>query len=139
MGKKSRRRRGNSNSFRRKSKELDLKQQGLEKKPNIVFGFALKDATQGEDYENWEEYKILSKALSRMQALCSMTVDEAKKQQIIKEYGTEIPEGSKFERPNHIPEDVRWASLRVQGQERVIGYLENNIFQVVFLDKEHDF
>jgi len=140
MGKKNKNRKINPASLKRTSKRLERKTDGLNKPRKIVFGLSMLDAGQGQNYEDWEEHKILSKALLRVQGLCSMTAQEAKQQQIIKEYGKDIPEGSTFEKPKHIPEDINWASIRIQGKERIIGYLEGNyIFQVVFLDKEHEF
>jgi len=140
MGKNNKNRRVNPASLNRRSKKLERKSDGLNKPRKIVFGLSMLDGGQGQSFENWEEHKILSKALSRVQGLCTMTVNDAKQKQIIKEYGKEIPEGSTFERPKHIPEDINWASIRIQGKERIIGYLEDNyIFQVVFLDKEHGF
>ena len=140
MSKNNRKKKLSSKDLQRKSGKLDSKTNGLDKPRKIVFSLALLDNSQGQDYEDWEEYQLLSKALSRIQGLCSMTSDEAKQQQIIKEYGKEIPDGSKFKKPNHIPEDISWASLRIQAKVRIIGFLEENyIFQIVFLDKEHDF
>lgn len=140
MGKNNRKKKLSAKDLQRKSGKLEIRKEGLHKARKIVFSLALLDNTQGQDYEDWEEYKLLSKALSRIQGLCSMTVDEAKQQQIIKEYGKEIPDGSKFRRPKHISEDISWASLRIQAKVRIIGFVEENyIFQIVFLDKEHQF
>ncbi|MFT6337185.1 MAG: hypothetical protein ACJATI_003947 [Halioglobus sp.] len=140
MGKSDKRKKLNKSALQRKSKQLEVKKEGLTKARKVVIGLALLDNTQGQDYENWEEYQLLSKALSRIQGLCSMTVEEAKRQQIIKEYDYEVPDGSKFVRPKHIAEDIRWASLRIQAKVRIIGFLEDGyIFQIVFLDKEHEF
>lgn len=75
-----------------------------------------------------------------MQGLCSMTVFEAKQSKLIKEYGTGIPAGSAFSQPKHIPEDTSCCSIRIGAAIRIIGYIEaEHIFQVVFLDKEHQF
>ncbi len=65
---------------------------------------------------------------------------EATRQQIIKEYlkGT-FPDKSDFYHPKHIPEDIAWCSMHIQGKECVIGYFEDNVFYVVFLDKDHRF
>ncbi len=140
MGKSNKNKKRTRASLTRKSKGLEIKKEGLNDPPKLVFGFSMLDINQGQNYKDWEESEILSKALLRIQGLCSMTAKEAKQQQIIKEYGNEIPKGSDFERPKHIPEDIKWASIRIQGKERIIGYLEDNyIFQVVFLDKEHSF
>ncbi len=138
MGKKNRKKQ--LAQLQRQSRNLEEKTQGLKRPRNLIFGLAMVDGSQGQNYEKWEEYQLLSKALSRIQGLCSMTANEAKQQQIIKEYGSEIPDNSKFTRPKHVPEEIVWASIRIQGKERIIGYLEENyIFQVVFFDKEHDF
>jgi hypothetical protein len=140
MGKNDRKKKLNKSDLQRKNGELEQKKEGLKKLQKIVFGTSLLDNSQGQDYENWEIESILSKALSTLQGLCSMTMNEAKQQQIIKEYTSEIPEGSAFEYPKHISEDINWASIRVQGKVRIIGFVEENyIFQIVFLDKEHEF
>lgn len=69
-----------------------------------------------------------------------MTLQQAVTSQIIKIYGANIPPKSKFFLPNHLPEDTEWASIRIQGKERIIGFVERGfIFQIVFLDKEHLF
>ena len=120
MGKKNRKNKISPQKLQRKKGQLELKRTGLGKARKIVFSLALFDNTQGQNYQDWEEYQLLSKALSRIQGICSMTPDEAKQQQILKEYGTEIPEGTNFTRPNHIPEDISWASLRIQGRVRII-------------------
>jgi len=140
MGKNSKKKRLSFKDLQRQSGQLEVRKAGLIKAKKVVVSLALLDNSQGQDYEDWEEYKLLSKALSRIQGLCTMTADEAKQQQIIKEYNNKIPEGSKFEKPKHIAEDIRWASLRIQAKVRIIGFLEDNyIFQIVFLDKEHHF
>lgn len=140
MGKSSRKNKLNKSDLQRKNGDLEQKKGGLKKLQKIVFATSLLDKSQGQDYEIWEQESILSKALSTLQGLCSMTMNEAKQQQIIKEYTSEIPEGSNFEHPKHIPEGINWASIRVQGKIRIIGFVEENyIFQIVFLDKEHEF
>lgn len=140
MGKKNRGKQKNQKSFQRKRASLDIKGSGLKRSKFIVFGLRNLDKSQGEGYEEWESEELLSKCLSRFQGLCSMTLAESIQQQIIKIYGAEIPENSKFKQPNHIAEGTKWASIKIQGKERVIGFIEDNhIFQVVFLDKEHLF
>jgi len=68
----------NSKDLQRKSGVRSLRQEGLEKAKKIVFGLSMKDNNQGEDYENWEDNKLLAKTLRRLQALCSMTMEDAK-------------------------------------------------------------
>lgn len=140
MGKRDKTKRRGLKALERKVGRLEQRDQGLNKPRKLVFGLSLLDNSQGQDYEDWEEYKLLSKALSRIQGICSMTVDEAKQSQLIKEYGPGIPDGSGFTKPKHIPEDTSWCSIRIQSKVRVIGFIESNyIFQIVFLDKEHEF
>jgi len=140
MGKRDRKKKFKAKSLQRKVDQLDQRDQGLYKPKKIVFGFSQLDNTQGQNYEDWEEYKILSKALARVQGLYSMTINEAKQSQLIKEYGTVIPDGSNFTKPKHLPEDIFWCSMRIGAVIRIIGYIESNyIFQIVFLDKEHKF
>ncbi len=129
-----------SSKYLRKGKSLEIKQQGLEKSNLLVFGLKNLDRSQGQNFENWEINILLSKALERISGLCSMTLQQAISSQIIKIYGKGIPPKSDFYLPNHLPEDTEWASIRIQGKERIIGFIEQGfIFQIVFLDKEHLF
>jgi len=130
----------NSKTFLRQRKNLSIKNQGQVKKEILVFGFSNIDRSQGQKFVDWEEFKLLSKALERIAGLSSMTLEQAVTEQIIKIYGKGMPPKSGFTFPKHIPEDIEWASIRIQGQERIIGFIEKGyIFQVVFMDKEHQF
>ena len=127
-------------NFRREKKSFELKKDGTVRKPFLVFSLKDLDKTQGEKLEVWEESAILAKALNRIHGFCRMTLQEAKNTNLVKIYGKGLPPKSKFKHPNHISEDIEWASIRIQGKERIIGYIEQDfIFQVVFLDKEHLF
>lgn len=42
-------------------------------------------------------------------------------------------------RPMHVPEDAEWARIHVNGKQIIAGYVNRNVFNVVFLDKEHKF
>lgn len=140
MGKTNRKRKRKSGQLERLAGNLQLRNEGVERTRKIVFGLSQIDNAQGQSFEDWETYQLLAKALSRFQGICSMTIDEAKQKQIIKTYGTQMPEGSAFVRPKHIAEDTVWCSIRIQAKIRIIGYIESNyIFQVVFLDKNHEF
>lgn len=137
---KGNRKKARKQNLQRKSENLEQRKEGLVRERKLVFSLALLDSTQGENYEDWQKDELLAKAMTRFQALCSMTAEQAKREQHIKEYDEEIPTGSAFVRPKHIPEGVRWASIRIQAKVRIIGYLEENyIFHLVFLDKEHLF
>lgn len=140
MGKNNRFRERHSKNYKRGKKSLPLRKDGLKPKQCIVFSLRFLDKTQGESPEIWENNKILSKAINRFQGLCSMTVVDATQQQILKIYGTEIPKDSCFKHPKYLDEDIEWASIRIQGKERIIGFLESGfVFHIVFFDMEHDF
>jgi hypothetical protein len=140
MGKNNKFQPKRSNNFKRGQKTKEIKKDGLKLKRFIVFSLKYFDRTQGEHPEVWEDNKILAKAINRIQGICTMTVQDAIHSHLLKIYGNEIPKGSGFKHPKFIDEDIEWASLRIQGKERIIGYIEDDfIFNVVFLDMEHEF
>lgn len=129
-----------SSNFKRGKRNLEIKSNGLSQKKYIVFSLRFLDRTQGQSPEKWEDEKILAKAINRIQGFCSMTVNDALQSKILKIYGKEIPEDSSYSHPKYLDEDIEWASLRIQGKERIIGYLEADfIFNIVFLDMKHEF
>lgn len=129
-----------SSNFKRGRKSLELKSNGLEQKKFIVFSLKYLDNTQGQKTEEWENSKILAKALNRIQGICSMTITDAIQKQVLKIYGKGIPKGSEYKHPKYLDEDIEWASIRIQGKERIVGFVEMDfIFNIVFLDMEHEF
>ncbi len=129
--------RGNA-SYKRAVKNIDLKQ--CKKEPLIVFSFKDFDRNQGQNFEEWEHDQLLAMAINKLRETCQMTVGQAIAQQIIKPY-TKVgfPPESGFYHPKHILPDIIWCSMHIQGKECVIGYFEENIFHIVFLDKDHEF
>lgn len=129
-----------SKNYKRGKKSLEFRKDGLKPKKYIVFSLRFLDKSQGETPEIWEDNKILSKVINKFQSLCTMTVVDATQQQILKIYGSEIPKDSNFKHPKYLDDDIEWSSIRVQGKERIIGFLESGfIFHIVFFDMEHDF
>lgn len=125
-------------AYKRELKGLEVRE--TKKEPLIVFSFKDFDRNQGQNFEEWQEEKLLALAINKLLGICQMTVGQATAQQIIKTYTkVDFPPESGFEHPKHIPSDVTWCSMHIQGKECVIGYFEDNIFQVVFLDKNHEF
>jgi hypothetical protein len=127
-----------SASYKREVKNIELRQG--RKEPLIVLSFKDFDRNQGQSFKEWEIEELLALAVSKLQEVCHLTVGQATAQQIIKPY-TKVgfPPNSDFTHPKHILPDVIWCSMHIQGKECVIGYFEDNIFNVVFLDKEHQF
>lgn len=93
-----------------------------------------------QSFESWEKEGLLPALLEKIRQITKLTRDEAEKQQIIKVYG-DIPEHSDFCQPKHINGEVSWGVLKgIGGQVATLaGYIVENTFYAVFLDKEHRF
>ncbi len=137
-GKQNKFKERNAASYKREVKSIELRSGQRER--FIVISFKDCDSNQGQSFEHWEGENLLALAVRKLQGVCGLTRIEATRQQIIKEYpkGT-FPDKSDFYHPKHIPEDIAWCSMHIQGKECVIGYFEDNVFYVVFLDKDHRF
>jgi len=125
------------------AKKITRVRKGLELKsgkPKRLIVFSLKDfdINQGQKFDEWETDSILSNLLTRLRQISSYTIEEAIRQQVVKAYDN-FPEKSDFYHPKHIPEGVRWGTISIKGKERIAGYIEENIFHIVFLDKDHRF
>lgn len=127
-----------TSSYARKSKKLEIREG--KKEAYIALSFKDFDVNQGQDFKEWENEKILALAIDKLRSICQLTVSQATAQGIIKCYTkVSFPPKSNFTHPKHILPDVTWCSMHIQGKECVIGYFEDNIFNVVFLDKDHEF
>jgi hypothetical protein len=104
----------------------------------LLFSFRDFDHTQGQTFYSWHENKLLHILLERIKEFCKFSRIEAENNQSLKVYG-DFPVNSDFKHPAYITEDAIWASLHIQGRERIAGHVVDNIFYVVFLDKEHKF
>jgi hypothetical protein len=108
----------------------------------ISFSWTKLDNTQGQSIAEWEKLGILSVFCKRLQQIGQFSSAEALAKQYIKQY-TKIglPEKSNFKEPKHISPPSYWAVIHIttNSKEVVAGFIENNIFYIVFLDKEHDF
>ena len=109
-------------------------------KPKQLIVFSLKDfdTNQGEGFDVWQNEQLLAKLLERLRSVSNFSIQEAQQNGILTIYG-DFPEKSKFKYPRHIPEGVKWAKISIQGKERIAGYVNENVFYIVFLDKDHQF
>ncbi len=137
-GKRNKFKARSNSSYKREVNSIELRKG--KKEPLIVLSFKDFDRNQGQSFKDWELDELLALAVSKLQEVCQLTVGQATAQHIIKPY-TKVgfPPNSKFTYPKHILPDVIWCSMHIKGKECVIGYFEDNIFNVVFLDKEHEF
>lgn len=97
---------------------------------------------QGQTLQQWSDDGLLIKLIERIKIIGALTRDEAIQQQLIKEYPSRagFPANSKFTKPTYLSPE-RWAVMHITNTsvEVVAGYIEDDIFYVVFLDKEHQF
>jgi hypothetical protein len=125
-------------SYKRKLQGLETRQG--KKEPFIVLSFRDFDRNQGQNFKQWEQEELLALAIEKLHEVCNLTRVEATRQQIIKEYPKGVfPPNSEFTHPKHITQDIAWCSMHIQGKECVIGYFDDYVFNIVFLDKNHKF
>ncbi|MCH4897047.1 hypothetical protein E0494_10095 [Marinilabiliaceae bacterium JC040] len=95
----------------------------------------------GQTFEEWEKLGLLAKLTTQMKYIGQLTEFEAKQQNLIKIY-TKVgfPPNSKFKEPKHVKPN-NWAVMHItpSSKEVVAGYIENSVFYIVFLDKDHLF
>jgi hypothetical protein len=125
MGKK-RQNKFNERSSLAHTRELkNVEDRQGKKEPLIVFSFRYFDRNQGQSFDAWEDEKILAKAMHKIHEICNLTRQQAVNQSIIKEYGKGVfPSKSDFTHPKHIPDDISWCSLHIQGKECVLDTLK---------------
>lgn len=135
MGKKNKRNQLLSRSLKDKADK-----KGLKRDPKVVFSLIDLDVNQGQTIQDWEEIGLAGQLLDKLRAISTMTKQEAQQQQVIKPYPkVSFPPKSDFSHPKHIPENITWCSMHLQGKECIIGYFDENVFRIVFLDKDHRF
>ncbi|WP_052126195.1 hypothetical protein [Ureibacillus massiliensis] len=109
---------------------------------NDYFLISLKylDRTQGQDFSEWEQENLLAKAMETLRNYSHNSLVSQVDGKKFNIYG-EFPPKKKteFNHPKHVPEDAEWARIHVTGKQCIIGFVNRNIFNVVFLDKEHKF
>jgi len=111
--------------------------------PKLCLNFKDFDSNQcppGQTFEQWEEEKRLSILMKKFVGVCMYNRTEALQMKLLKVYG-EFPVNSDFQKPNYINGEVQWGTLqRIGGQKpRLAGYIIENVFYPVFLDKDHRF
>ncbi len=109
---------------------------------SISFTLDKLDSSQGQSLKDWERLGLLADLLIRTQQISQYSVADCLRLQYIKQY-TKVcfPPKSKFKEPLHVSPS-NWAVIHIKSnsKEVVAGYLdEDDVFHIVFLDKEHDF
>jgi hypothetical protein len=107
----------------------------------ISFSFSKLDNTQGQTLKEWENLGLLAELCIRTQQISQYSVEECLRLQFVKQYTkVTFPPKSKFKEPTHVT-PPNWAVIHIKpnSKEVAVGYLEDDVFHFVFLDKEHDF
>lgn len=106
------------------------------------FAHLQEDSTykNSQSFEDWEREGLLSKLMVKIKHINQLTLREAMAQKIVAEYKS-FPAHSHFSCPKLFKTVTRWGVIKnIGGQKpRVAGFFEDNIFQCVFLDKDHHF
>ena len=107
----------------------------------ISFSFDKLDNTQGQTLKQWETDGLLADLCIRTQQISQHSVEECLRQQYVKQYTkVEFPPKSKFKEPTHVT-PANWAVIHIKpkSKEVIVGYLEDDVFHIVFLDTDHAF
>src|SRR5690606_38915560 len=122
---------------------------GAKAELKLQLSFRYLDTNQGQSFEDWEGDGLSAHLLNLQASLNSSTPGNALGT-IIKPYS--VNDGRKFNLTTNMPlnsnwnhpqtlsgRKILWCKIKLQNLVRVIGYLEMNVFEVIFLDKNHDF
>lgn len=111
------------------------------KKPKLLFSleFLIDNTGEGQTFEEWQKLGHIADMNEMMRHLGKFTCEEALQDGSIKQY-KKWPSHSEFTTPKHLP-DKNWGCMHItkKSREVVAGFLEDNVFYMVFLDKEHLF
>ena len=111
--------------------------------PKMVFSFKdfdINSIPPGQNYDNWQDDKLLAYMLKKFGDICGLNIVEAIQQNFLKIYDN-FPTKTSFKQPQHIINEAKWAVImNIKGQKgRVVGHIIDNVFYVVFLDQDHKF
>lgn len=113
----------------------------IRKERNITFSLSKHIKAEGESIKEWNDLGLLEKLFLRMKYIGQHSVHIVKQMKWIKEYTkVSFPPDSLFSEPKHVS-NVVWAVMHLtdDSKEVVVGFIENDIFYIIFLDKEHNF
>lgn len=98
----------------------------------------------GQSLEDWAkgDSKLLLGLLQKMSHISKQTAADARQDPTLTIYGEfPAPDKTDFKCPPSLKEQQNWGVIRnIGGQKaRAAGFFRDNVFHVVFLDKEHKF
>lgn len=113
----------------------------------VVISYIYLDRAQGQSLEQWDRTAgRLLRWENIVQRLNTLTVAQALAQQDIIKYNNldadqfNMPKNSMWKYPAHLNHlKIVWCKIIVMQLVRVIGFMDDNVFYVVFLDEKHEF
>lgn len=96
---------------------------------------------EGQSLEEWEKLGLLSTMNKRLQFVGQYSCQEALQKKYLKQYTkVKFPPDSKFTEPKHIT-GVDWSVMHIttNSKEVVVGFIKDDVFYIIFLDKNHEF
>ena len=109
---------------------------------NFKVSFQYFDSSQkhASSFRDWQNASLLSHALDVLAGMCKKPLASQYDGDKFALYGDFPPKDkTKFEVPEHVPEDAHWARIHVNGRSVIVGHVVRDTFYVVFLDKFHSF
>jgi len=113
----------------------------VKKQRNITFSFSKHIKGEGQTIEEWAKLGLLEILIIRIKYLGQHTSLTVRQEKLIKEYHkVSFPPESEFKEPKHII-GVTWAVMHItnNSKEVVAGFIEDDVFYIIFLDKDHEF
>lgn len=122
--------------------DISSSRQAIGSKVNTIsFSWVKLDVNQGQSVEDWENDGLLSFFCQMMRQIGQYNSSQVLSNKMIKQY-TKVgfPPNSEFVEPKHVSPPY-WAVIHIKpkSKEVAVGYLEEDVFYIVFLDKEHKF
>ena len=107
---------------------------------DFLVSFRYLDPTQGQTLCEWEQAGILARGIDVLKNYCCAPLNNQIDGDRFAKYDDFPPKDkTDFIHPKHVPEDASWARIHVNGTQVIAGFVNRNIFNVVFLDREHRF
>ena len=94
----------------------------------------------GQSIQTWHQEGLLLAFYEKLQHISTTGITTLMQNGVITNY-RRFPEDSGFKIPQGLDASWDWSVIKdIGGQKvRVAGFLENNIFHIVYLDKDHQF
>lgn len=121
---------------------LDKKTKAQIKHCNFKISFQYVDTRPrfSSSFSDWQKDGLLSHALEVLKGYCCRPLLEQVDGEKFTIYGDFPPkEKTRFEFPDHVPQDAEWARIHINGRAILVGHIIDDTFYVVFLDKFHAF